>query len=379
MKVTKKTIKPIEARAFDLNVLKEFKEENNLNGVKDKDLVWIPLHPSFYEATKSPGFPKGYSSLIRGHSNTGKSTLKNELIASCQKMGILPVIIETENNFNWEHARSCGIEFEDVYAEVMDEETGEMEKKVIDHNGFFIYADSATLFKKYGRYDYKSNPLKELAKPNRDVACIEDVSMFVSDILDSQMEGKLPVDLCFIWDSIGGSLLSYEGTFSRNSNMNAMWAAGAMTKGFENIFGNRIPASRKEGRPFTNTFVCVQRIGKETNKITNITTTFGKGGAMNDWNSRFTVYVGGIAKAGIKYLSASSKGKDFRFGIKTAIKVDKNHITNITGEGEICSLSTGLYWPDRIEEWKKEHLKELLSNMELESGDVEITEVEGND
>jgi hypothetical protein len=56
-----------------------------------------------------------------------------------------------------------------------------MEKKVIDHNGFFIYADSATLFKKYGRYDYKSNPLKELAKPNRDVACIEDVSMFVSD------------------------------------------------------------------------------------------------------------------------------------------------------------------------------------------------------
>jgi hypothetical protein len=151
-----------------------------------------------------------------------------------------------------------------------------------------------------------------------------------------------------------------------------------MENAFSQIFANRIPMSRKEGRPYTNTFVAIQKIRRET-MITGAVNALGKGGKVNDYNARFVVHLGGIATSGIKFLTATSKGKDFRFGIKTAIKVDKNHITNITGEGEICSLSTGLYWPDRIEEWKKEHLKELLSNMELESGDVEITEVEGND
>lgn len=35
--------------------------------------------------------------------------------------------------------------------------------------------------------------------------------------------------------------------------------------------------------------------------------------------------------------------EDYQYGIKTKIKVDKNHVNNITYEGEICSLQQGLY------------------------------------
>ena len=91
---------------------------------------------AFEKAINLPGFPMGYCSVIRGWSNTGKSTLKYCLIAACQRQGILPIIYETENNFNFEHAIECGMQAVPEYQEeeYVDEETGEVikEKKVVN-------------------------------------------------------------------------------------------------------------------------------------------------------------------------------------------------------------------------------------------------------
>ena len=75
----------------------------------DKPMEFIQLPKAFENALKLPGIPKGYLTIATGWSNTGKSTIKNCLIASCINNGILPVIYETENNFDFKYAIDCGM------------------------------------------------------------------------------------------------------------------------------------------------------------------------------------------------------------------------------------------------------------------------------
>ena len=116
---------------FDLG---NFKNKKGLTGsVKFKAQQWIPLSPAFQSVTSVPGIPTGHICLLRGHSDTGKTTALIEAAIACQKSGVLPVFIVTEMKWNWEHATQMGLQLEEVW----DESTGEL----IDYKGFFIYAD----------------------------------------------------------------------------------------------------------------------------------------------------------------------------------------------------------------------------------------------
>ena len=61
------------------------------------------------------------------------------------------------------------------FNEVVDETTGE----IYDYEGFFIYTDRGQM------------------------NTIEDVAVFMADLMDEQAKGNLPYDMCFFWDSIG--------------------------------------------------------------------------------------------------------------------------------------------------------------------------------
>ncbi len=67
-----------------------------LANVKFKEQKWIPFSPALQEALSIPGIPLGHNSMVRGKSNTGKSTMTIEIAVNAQKMGILPVLIITE-------------------------------------------------------------------------------------------------------------------------------------------------------------------------------------------------------------------------------------------------------------------------------------------
>jgi hypothetical protein len=234
--VKKKDVTKLSSSTEDkMASIMKFKKANKLENVKDKELEWITLPEAFYDAVKLPGIPKGFFSMVRGLPNTGKSTIKLCLIAQCQKMGILPVIYETEGNFPWDHARMCGVEFTDVYEDVeeelIDEETGvittKMVKKVVDHEGFFLYFDQEILYNRYGKMDYAQG--KELSKPNRKIAVLEDIAYSINDLLDQQGNGEDEIDceMCFIWDSVG-SLPCYRSVMSKTGN-NMFDAAGCNT------------------------------------------------------------------------------------------------------------------------------------------------------
>ena len=68
--------------------LEKFKEKKLLNSnVKFKEQKWVPLSSAFQEVTSVPGIPTGHIVLLRGHSDTGKTTAMIEAAVSAQKNG----------------------------------------------------------------------------------------------------------------------------------------------------------------------------------------------------------------------------------------------------------------------------------------------------
>lgn len=351
---------PIPVNEFNLDNF--FIEEGLDTIVKDKPLSWIPFSPSYNKILGVPGAAKGFLTLFRGYSNTGKSTAGYEAMASCQKLGILPVYIDTENNFNWEHAKDIGVQFQDVKDEYGD---------VINYKGNFIFVDNDTLLKKYGRYDYDECKDK---KECRSEAVLEDVASLIDDLLEAQANGKLPYELCFIWDSIG-SLNCFKSVKSKSKNN--MWNAGALETAFKSIINHKIPSSKKEGKEYTNTFIGVQKIWLDSMQGAGVVKH--KGGEAFYYAARMIVHMGGVSSHGTAALKATSGGRDYSFGISTNIKCVKNQINGIEWEGKIGSSPTGFMDPLEKAEYTKENKDMLLRKLGVISGEIEIIEEEMSD
>ena len=108
--------------------LNAFKEKVGLNASSgtvnttisnaNKTQTWIIMPKAYQEATKLPGIPENTVVSVIGHSNVGKSTLINHAIASAQKQGLIPVIIDTENSFSFQYAQNMGFKAEPIYGDV---------------------------------------------------------------------------------------------------------------------------------------------------------------------------------------------------------------------------------------------------------------------
>lgn len=351
--------------------------------VADKPLDFIPMPIAFQNALKLPGFPIGYMSIITGWSNTGKSSCKNAIIASCINNGILPVIFETENNFDFQYAIDCGMKATPIYGEVevekVDEETGEIfvikEQRIIDYDGDFIYFDSRLLAERYGDNDYSAN---KKTKNKRKIAVIEDIATCITELLDMQDAGEIQQPMCFIWDSVG-SIPSY-ASLTRNSNN--MYDAGALSQAFNIILNNRIPTSRNVSEPYTNTFICVNKIWNDAmNSMGGVPSIELKGGKSFFYAARLIVHLGGTAKASVKKLTATVKGETVNYGIISKIKVTKNQLPtpyNLTYESQVACVHCGLWDADDIDAYKKEHMRKIASMLE-EQSNGKITEVNENE
>ena len=288
--------------------LSSFKEKKGLKqNVKFKDQSWIPLSQTFQDGTSIPGIPMGHIVLLRGHSDTGKTTALLEAAVSAQKRGILPVFIITEMKWNWEHAKQMGLDVK----ELVDEETGE----IVNYEGEFIYTDRET------------------------INSIEDVAGFILDLIDEQKKGNLPYDLLFLWDSIGS--VPCEMSIKSNKNNNE-WNAGAMSTQFGNNVNQRITLSRKESSPFTNTLVCINKVWTaKAESPMGKPKLMNKGGFAMWFDSTFVVTFGNISNAGTSKIKAIKDGKQVEFAKRVNLQIDKNHINGVTTRGRIVMTPHG--------------------------------------
>lgn len=321
--------------------LEAYKKSKYLDkGVKFKDQRWIPFSKALQDALSIPGAPMGHITLLRGHSDTGKTTAMLELAVNAQKMGILPVFIITEMKWNWTHARQMGFTFE----EIPDETTGE----VVDYKGFFIYIDRGSL------------------------NSIEDVAGFMADLLNDQAKGKLPFDLLFLWDSVGSipCKMSLE-----KSNNNPQWNAGAMSQQFGNFIDQKITLSRKENQPYTNTFVVVNKVWvSPPETIMSQPKMRNKGGDTMFYDATVILTFGNVTNSGTSKIKATKNGKEVEFAKRTRVSCDKNHATGITTKNAVTMTVHGFIADDKaeVDSYKKEHSQEWLSI--LGSSDFDVVE-----
>jgi len=305
--------------------LENFKKSKFLttNGMKPQ--TWLKVSDAFSEATGLPGIPEGHVTVIRGHSDSGKSALGIEAVVSAQKSGKLPVLIITEMKFSWEHAKMMGLKFD----EVPDPETGE-----VKYVGDFIYVDIDN------------------------VSTIEQVAAFMADLMDEQNKGRLPMDLVFFWDC-AGTIPCQQSIDSKSQNNE--WAAAAMSRNFGNFIDQQIIVSRKMSRKYTNTFIVVNKIWVDKpSTYGELPKIKSKGGNALYSDASIVILFGNVTNSGTSKIKAQKDGKDIEFAKRTKVSIEKNHINGLTSTAKILITPHGfiLDTPTQIAKYKKAHAKE---------------------
>lgn len=356
--MAKQPLKKKEVKGFNIN---DFKKNLKLPTTADKPMEWFIMPKGFSDALSLPGIPKGYFTGCCGWNSTGKSTLKNCLIASAQRQGVLPILFETESNFDFQYAINCGMEATPITE--VDEETGEI--KTVDYEGNFILFTNEAICEYCGDMDYSSMTRKST---KRKVAVVEDIAYIINDLLDKQESGELPVELLFIWDSVG-SVSSWKSYTSKAGNN--MFDANSISVAFNTIVNTRIPSSRSQNYPYTNSFFIVNKIWDSSMATMGKPSVKLKGGVSFEYALRLLIFCGKIITSGVKKLQATLKGEKYVFGTEAPISIKKNHLPtpyNVTYEGNIICTSHGIIAESELEGYKKKVLPDILS--QLKNGDT---------
>ena len=323
----KKTRKPTAKKTFSLD---DFKKTIGAEDIPDKPLEWLRLSPAIQKATGLPGFPIGYTAIARGFSNTGKSTAIAEAAVVSQKMGRMPVLIDTEGNLSRERLKLMGFDF----------------------NGTFISINNEFLLEKFGKKQDK----------NRGEAAIEDMAEAIKFLLKEQELGHVPYGMDFLIDSIGTlDCIRTINAQEKNTSDNNMWNAGAYEKSFKYLLNNTIPGSRKQNKEYTNSLIAVQKIWIDSMGAGVVK---HKGGEAFFFGCRLGYHFGGIASHGTSVVKAENTKDGVKrtvvYGVDTKVSVFKNHIDGPLGgislEGKIMSTPHGFIFEEDLQKYKKENI-----------------------
>lgn len=368
----------IKNAKFDVN---EFKSKKlGMGKIAEKPIQWFIMPKGFQEALSLPGIPCGYFCGCYGWNSTGKSTIKNCLIASAQRQGTLPVIFETEGNFDFSYAIKCGMEAEPVYEEVeeVDKETGEVTnvKKVVDYTGNFILFTNESMCEYCGDLDYSTMTRKST---KRRVAVIEDIAYIINDLLDKQESGELPMDLLFVWDSVG-SIASWKSYTSKAGNN--MFDAASISTAFNTIVNTRIPSSRSQSSPYINSFFIVNKIWDSSMATMGKPSVKLKGGNSFEYALRLLFACGKIVTSGVKKLEATVKGEKYEYGTVAPIAVKKNHLPEpftISREGVLYCVGSGIIAESEIDDYKKKILPDIIKELKNNDDTGKLTSITEDD
>src|SRR6056300_541231 len=312
--------KPLKKKASDFSsIRKKFSSSD-----KYKEQKYFDLGEAFQKATGIPGPAMGQINMLLGHSDTGKTTALIKTAVDAQRKGILPVFIITEQKFSFEHAKQMGLETN--YVEEVDEETGE----VIGYwDGFLLY--------KLG-FDY-----------------IEQAFDYVTEVLNAQKNGEIPLDIVFCWDSIGTipCEMSYNGKGGNQHTariISEKWGMG---------MAQRITSSRKVTSDYTNTMVFVNQPWVELPD-----NPFGqpriqpKGGQSIYLSCALVFLFGNQKSSGVSKLNATNKGRKVNFAIRTKVGIHKNHMNGLGyADCKILATTHGFVEDDKkaIDQYKSDY------------------------
>jgi hypothetical protein len=321
------------------------KKEINLDTIKSKfstktkykETQFYNCGEAFYEACGLPGPIMGGINMFLGHSNSSKTTAMILAAADAQKKGHLPVFIITERKWSWSHAVELGLE-------AHKNEDGSWD-------GPFIFNDG---------FDY-----------------IEQVTDFITEIIDAQVKGDIPYNLLFLWDSIGSipCKMTYEGRGGKMAN------ASVLSDKIGMGIHPRITGTKKEDAPYYNTMVIVNQpwVDNDMGSPMAQPEIKAKGGEAIWLASEIVFLFGKQKKAGINHIDATKNGRKVSFAIRTRISILKNHVNGLGyKDGKIIAVPQGYIadTKEALEKYKKEYSQYWSGIL---SGDGDISYEENDD
>jgi len=180
-------------------------------------------------------------------------------------------------------------------------------------------------------------------------------------LLDEQIKGNIPHDLCFFWDSVGSvpCRMTYEGKGGKQHT------AGVLAEKIGMGLNQRINSTRKEDSKYTNTMVVVNQPWVELPD-----NPFGqprikaKGGDAFWLNSTLVFLFGNQKGAGTTKIKITRNKRDVNFASRTKISIMKNHVNGIGfADGKIMVTPHGFMKAKESAEEKisiQEYAKENL-------------------
>jgi len=290
--------------------LSDYKAKNKIKETEFKKQKWFGMSPAFKDVTKLPGLPLGHVICVYGKSDTGKSTMLIEAAVHAQEEGILPVLIITENKWSWKRAETMGLIKDDCIA-----------------------------------FD--------------NIQTIEDGIAKISETIKSQEKGELNYDIIFLWDSIGTtpSKAEWEAQQEDGGKTAMMVTARILRAQITRYIGPKINATRKKEYPYTNSLFIVNHAYTAPPKPPSTISTLEPYGGDGVYLASSLVFrQGGIMSRSSK-VTATKDGAKVAFGIKSALVVEKNHITNVAARGNILCTDHGFISDDKkiIDEYKNKY------------------------
>lgn len=299
--------------------LEAYKSSIKANSEPLKSEKFIELHPCLHEIIGMPGLAQGHISQIYGKSDTGKTTFMFHTIAQCQKQGILPIVIITEGKVDWDRAALMGVNKEEAIIEEGLEYIEEM-------------------------YDFMQRRITDM------------------------MNGDLPTNICFFWDSLGNSVSELEeekdkdGYVVKKKGMQV--AARAHSNGLRS-FSRMINNTRKHDCPFFASALLINTGYNKPPTFPGGPTTYVPYGGESPWfKSSLILKTTKKAK-----LEATKDKKRVNFGINTRISVEKNHINGVSLKGDFAITA------DEILPMEKQAIADYKERNKDTWGDLAIYQV----
>lgn len=286
--------------------LEEYKKTIQLADTPLKKDSFIVLNEAIQETLGLPGIPLGHTTQIFGKSDSGKSSLAFHIAAQAQKQGILPIFLITEGKVSWDRAQAMGVDVNNAIIE-------------------------NTLY-------------------------IEDIFKSIDKFLADQAQGRLPVDIVIIVDSIGNTISvdslkeNADGTVEMGG---AMMKASKVLREKMRVFGHKINNTRKVSYPKSAGLVFINHAYTVPPQFPGGMSSIAPYGGEGIWYAASLV----IRTKKTKTLKATVSGVEKGFGIVSKLTVDKNHVSNVTNSGEFVVTADTIIpnQPQAIKDYKDEH------------------------
>jgi RecA/RadA recombinase len=307
-------------KKFDLEAYKKKIKPRAVDYKKDS---FISIDECLQAVLGLPGIPRGHVVQIYGKSDTGKTSLLFHTAAQLQAAGELAVVYITEKKVDWERAKSMGF----------------------DKDGYALVEES--------------------------FATLEEVFEDMLNKLAEQARGELPKNLVFLWDSVGNTLSKDEFEDDKQGNRDVkatMMKAAKVIKNYMRHIGPKINDTRKLEVPNNATLIVLN----QAYMTPPPPGSYGVPGKLVPYGGDGIWFASSlvIQTKRIGKLEAQVGGIRKKFGTKSRITIEKNHINGIEQSGDFVITPNSIIpdEPKAIKTYKDEN-KDSWGDLELEEGE----------